>query len=236
MALPRLNEFPTYTLKLPSTDQQVKFRPFVTKEQKVLMIALETGDRQNVAQAIEDIITTCTDIKDYSQLTTFDVEYIFLQLRSKSVGEKADIKVRCDECGEFQDVQVDLSKIKVSGNTKPVKIKLTDSVTVEMRYPAEKEITANQALLEAGSYTQELIELIVTSMYKIYTDEEMFLVSDSPKEEVYDFVESTTKPQFQKMVEFVTSIPQTKHDINFTCTSCGHESTLEITGISDFFG
>ena len=237
MALPKVNELPSYVTSLPSTGEKVKYRPFVMKEQKNLLIALETQDELQTVQALEDLIMSCTDVNDYATLATFDVEYLFLQIRCKSVGETASVMVMCNSCAKQSKVDVDLSKIEVSIDKDALKkIKLTDDISVEMKYPSQKHIMNNDALVNAETRTEELIYTILECINKIYTEEEMFLAKDSTQEELIEFVEGMTADQFNRLINFVTSIPQTIHDVEYNCEHCGEKNIYRLYGINDFFG
>jgi len=237
MALPKVNDLPSYVTKLPSTGEKVKFRPFVMKEQKNLLIALETNDEKQIIQSLEDIILACTDINDYSKLATFDVEYLFIQIRTKSVGETATILCTCQSCMQKTKVDVDLSKIDIEVDKDATKkIKINDAISIEMKYPSQQGMINNTRLMNAGTRTEELILTIIECLNKIYTEEEMFLASDSTFEELLDFIDSMTTEQFNMLVNFVTSLPQTMHSVEWNCEHCEKNNVYTIYGINDFFG
>ena len=137
MALPKLNTAPNYEMVIPSSGKKVRFRPFLVKEQKAMMIAAESNDNKVMFRSILDVLLACIEDKVYkNQLTSFDVEYMFLQMRSKSVGESSQVRVKCSECNEFNDLSINLEQIKVDVEKTTEKVQLTDDITVELNYPS----------------------------------------------------------------------------------------------------
>ena len=235
MALPRLNDSPTYALTIPSTGQSVTFRPFLVKEQKNLLIALETQDRKGLLRAIVKTIHSCVEQPLENELSTFDVDYVFTNIRVKSVGESTKIVLPCSACSESNEVDVDLSDVKVEGDIKPTLIKVTKDVSVKMRFPTYQELVDNPNMLEGTSVTESLIELLIVCMDSIQTEEERFSVKDESREEIINFIESMSPDQFTKLADFVNNIPSVQKNIDYKCTSCGETSNRVLKGMDDFF-
>lgn len=235
MALPKLNSAPTYEMKIPSTGQSVVYRPFLVKEQKNLLIAFEAQNRRDLVRAVIRTIEACVEDTLGSALTTFDVDYMFTKIRAKSVGETADILVPCEECESSNEVQVELDKVEVSNDLPEMLIPINDEVTVKMKFPTYEEFLSNQTLLDSTSATEALLQLIVTCLDSVLTEEERFAIKDEPQEEIVTFLESMTAEQFGKVSAFAASIPALTQDLEFACTSCGHNNKKTLKGLDDFF-
>lgn len=235
MALPKLNSAPTYEMKIPSTGQSVVYRPFLVKEQKHLLIAFEAQNRQDLVRAVIRTIEACVEEKIDSPLTTFDVDYMFTKIRAKSVGETADILVPCGECDTKNEIKVELDKVEVSGEIPEMLVQITEDVTVKMKFPTYEEFLSNQTLLDSSSATEALLQLIVTCMDSVLTEEERVSIKDEPHEEIVTFLESMTTEQFEQVSAFAASIPALTQDLEFACTSCGHNNKKTLKGLDDFF-
>ena len=235
MALPKLNEAPSYAVTVPSSGQETTFRPFLVKEQKALMIAYETQERPDIIRAIVRTIHSCVEEPISSKLTTFDVDYLFTKIRSKSVGEKANLIVTCEECESENEVEVDLDGISVDGEIRREAIEITEDVSLVMKYPTYDDLLANTNLLGVSTRTEELLELIVSCMESVISNDEKIDLMDETRETVLEFVESMTNDQFDKVVGFVNEAPTIKQDVTFKCVSCGHDNVRELKGIDDFF-
>lgn len=235
MALPQLNLTPSYDLTIPSTGQTVTYRPFLVKEQKNLLIALETQDRKGLLRSIVRTIHACVEQPIESKLTTFDVDYAFTKIRSKSVGETATILLPCDNCETKNEITVELDSVQLEGTVKESVINITDSIAVKMRYPSYDEFLDNQALLDSESLTESLFELMVVCMEAIHTEEERYSLKDESREDVVAFIESMTTDQYQKIADYVNQIPYIVKKVDFTCSSCGHVNEKELKGMDDFF-
>jgi len=236
MALPLLNAAPKYELIVPSTGKKLRYRPFLVKEQKILLLAYESQDKKQIVNAILDTVTACTsgDI-DVLDLTTFDVDYIFTQIRSKSVGEKVDLQIACSSCEHLNDVQVNLEDIEIEVEKDSEIIKLNDEISIKMKYPNYNRFMLNSKIFEVTSASEMIIEIVISSIDAIMTEEENLLAKDESREELLSFVESMNAEQFEKISQFVESMPVMKHEINFKCISCGEENTRLLQGIDDFF-
>ena len=233
MALPKINEVPKYFLEIPSTDEKVAYRPFLTKEQKILLIAMESQDQNNILNSITDIIQACmiSDI-NIKQLTTFDVEYIFTQIRAKSVGENSKIGMTCTECQETNELNINLAEIKVNKENIPSNIiKLNDTYTLKLKYP--NYLFTLKAT--ADSFTENMLYLISGCLDTLNTEEEQIAFKDETDADIMDFIDSLTTVQFEEIVIFVNAIPKLEHKVEFVCTKCQHENHGTLRGINDFF-
>ena len=237
MALPKLNT-PTYELEIPSTDEKIKYRPFLVKEEKILMMALETKDNAQIVNAVKDIVTECTFNKiNISTMPMFDTEYIFLQIRSKSVGEVSKIKILCpDGDGKtYADVEINLDEVKVQvGNDHTNKIELSDDMGVIMTYP-NIDSFADSGIQDITA--SNMLEVIGTCILQIYEEkgEKVYESKDQTKKELNDFIESMNTKQFQDIQKFFDTMPKLKHEIKIKNPKTKKESKVTLTGLNDFF-
>ena len=237
MALPKL-EVPIYELTVPSTDEKIKYRPFLIKEEKILLIAMESGQNEDVIQAVKQIVSECTfNTLKLGSMPMFDVEYIFLQIRSKSVGEVSKLKVLCRDDGEtYANVEVDLTEIEVQVNDDHTnKIELTDEMGVIMRYPTiDSFSTAGISDITADN----MLDVIVTCIDKIYDKkgEDVYDSKDSSQKELMDFVEGMNTQQFQDVQAFFDSMPKLRHEITVVNPKTKVENVVALSGLNDFFG
>ena len=237
MALPKL-DVPIYELTVPSTDEKIKYRPFLIKEEKILLIAMESGENEDVIQAVKQIVSECTFNKlKLGSMPMFDVEYIFLQIRSKSVGEVSKLKVLCRDDGEtYANVEVDLTEIEVQVNDDHTnKIELTDEMGVIMKYPTiDSFSTAGISDITADN----MLDVIVACIDKIYDKkgEEVYDSKDSSKKELMDFVEGMNTTQFQDVQAFFDSMPKLRHEITVVNPKTKVENVVALSGLNDFFG
>lgn len=235
MALPRLNEVPEYELVIPSTNEKVSYRPFLVKEQKILLIAAESQDRRQMLSAVINMVESCISNLRRDRLTTFDLDYIFTQIRSKSVGESTELIALCSDCDHQNKITVNLDNAKLSAEPKQSKIHLTDDIIVEMKYPSYHDIMNTDAIITGSSQTEMAIEMIKLSLDKILTEEEAIVVREEPDEEINRFIDSLNDDQFRKLSEFIQDIPKLQIDNSFKCESCGKENIRMIEGIEAFF-
>ena len=234
--LPKLAT-PKYDMIVPSTGKAITYRPYVVKEEKILLIALETQDEDAIEKAVLNIINECVETPiNVNDLTTFDVEFMFITLRSKSVGEGIKLTPKCDgdECEEINEVVINLEKVTVENlKDAPDKhIKLTDDISIDLKWHTMKDRTED---LKKETETETIINMIVTSLETIYSGEDTYAVKDATKKEVVEFVESLNTDQFNDIVEVLSNIPYLSYDMDFDCKKCGKNNTIELRGLIDFF-
>ena len=238
MALPKLNT-PTYELEVPSTDDKIKYRPFLVKEEKILMIAMESKDNGQIVNAVRDIVSECTFNKlNIATMPMFDVEYIFLQIRAKSVGEVSKLKLLCpDDKKTYADVEVDLTEVQVQvdSDNHTNKIELTDSMGMIMTYPTIDSFT------ESGIQNinaNNMLDVIGSCVLQIYEQngEKVYQAKDQTKKELTEFIESMNTHQFKKIQAFFDTMPKLKHTIKVKNPKTKKSSDVTLTGLNDFFG
>jgi len=237
MALPKITT-PTYELVVPSTDEKVKYRPFLVKEEKILLIAMESDDSIQIIEAVKEIVTECTfDKLDLGSMPMFDVEYIFLQIRGKSVGEISNLKLLCLDDGKtYADVEVNLSDIAVEVDELHTnKIELTDEMGIIMTYPTINSF-ANTGITAINS--SNMLDVISTCILQIYDKkgEEIFDAKDQTKEELNDFIEQLNSAQFKEIQKFFETMPKLQHEVIVKNPKTGFENKVLLAGLNDFFG
>ena len=236
MALPIL-ESSKYTTIIPSTGVSVEYRPFLVKEEKILMIAQETEKSEDMINAMKDIIRACTFNKvDPNLLTTFDLEFIFLKLRAKSIGEKSNINIACNICSTMNPIEIDLDTVNAPVVSKnDTQIMLTPKVGIKMRHVRVKDLA--KLSRESKSKIDTMNDTIIASIHSIFDENGIYPTDTTPKTELIDFINSLTRAQMEKIETFISSAPQIKLDVNFTCINpeCKHENKIEITGVQSFF-
>lgn len=232
MALPKLNDTPQYELVVPSTGDRIRYRPYLVKEEKVLLLAFETQDQRQMMNAMVDTIVACVDDTiDKKSLTTFDVEYMFLQIRGKSVGETATVGLKCGNCDNVEEVRINLSEITVDKKDVSNVIELTSDISVEMRYPRFIEVADNVDGTKED--TQLAFDMIEKSISAVLTGDER--ITDFSRKELTEFVESMTSTQLEKISQFVREIPSLQKEVDYKCSECGEDNHIKLEGISDFF-
>lgn len=237
MALPKI-ETPTYELTLPSQDTKIKYRPFLVKEEKVLLMASETGQQKEMIQAVKDIVSTCTfNELNASSLPIFDLEYVFLQIRAKSVGEVSKFKVLCpDDKKTYAEAEVDLSKVEVQvddGHTNKVILDEKRNLGVVFTYPTVDTVSVGEDV-QADSKT--LFKVLVNCIDHIFEGDKTYPAKDSTKEELDQFVEGLTQEQFEKFRHFFETMPKLKHEVEIENPKTKVKSKVTLQGIQDFFG
>ena len=235
MALPIL-ETATYELTLPSADVVVKYRPFLVKEEKVLLQALESNDDVEIKNAIIDIVSTCTFGQvNAKALPTFDLEYVFLQVRSKSVGEIAKIRLLCpDDKETYVTKEVDLSKVEVQVDDEHTnEIKISDTIKMIMKYPTID--TVDPKLNVKGMKTQQVFDMITGCIHSIIGGEKEHFVKDYTKDELNKFIESLDRKSFDKLNKFFDTMPQLRHEIEVENPKTKVKSKIVLKGAQDFF-
>lgn len=238
MALPRLNENPQYELTIPSTGEIVKYRPFLVKEQKVLILALESQDQRQVLNAILNCINACVENVNTKKLATFDIEYIFTQIRSKSVGETTDVNLSCTACNEYTPVKINLDEIKLENeiDAKTKHIQLTSDIAVELKYPTYHEFLNSKSVQQDEVSVNMVYDMMASCIAAvIINDEERIEVQGESSEEVESFINSLNNEQFEKISKFVETIPKITMSVDYICESCKQENTKKLEGLSDFF-
>ena len=236
MALPKLTT-PTYELEIPSTDEKIKYRPFLVKEEKILMMAMESKSSADITQAVKDIVMECTFNKvDISNMPMFDVEYIFLNIRSKSVGEVSKLKILCQDDGKtYADVELDLNEVKVQvGDDHTNKIELTEDMGLIMKYPTIDSFS------ETGIRDinpSNMLDVISTCILQIYEKkgEKTYDPKDQTKKELTEFIEQLNTKQFKDVQKFFETMPKLKHEITIKNPKTKKESKITLTGLNDFF-
>ena len=236
MALPKLTT-PTYELEIPSTDAKIKYRPFLVKEEKILMMAMESKKNPDIVQAVKDIVSECTFNKiDLSDLPMFDVEYIFLQIRSKSVGEVSKLKLLCPDDGvTYADLELDLSEVKVQvGDDHTNKITLDNGMGMIMKYPTIDSFK-DSGIQDINA--TNMLEVIGACIQQIYEEEgkKTYDPKDQTQKEVTDFIEQLTTKQFQNVQSFFDTMPKLKHTVKITNPKTKKESEIVLSGLNDFF-
>ena len=236
MALPKLNT-PTYELEVPSTDEKIKYRPFLVKEEKILMIAMESKDNTQIVNAVRDIVSSCTFEKlNVANLPMFDVEYIFLQIRAKSVGEISKLKLLCpDDQKTYADVEVDLTKVEVQVKDDHTnKIELTDDMGMIMTYPTIDSFTDTG--IQAVT-AENMIEVIGSCILQIYEEkgEKVYNAKDQTKKELTEFVEQMNTSQFKKMQAFFDTMHKLTNTVKVKNPKTKKSSDVVLNGLNDFF-
>jgi hypothetical protein len=229
MTLPVINT-PKYELTLPGSGKKISYRPFLVKEEKILMMASESEDPKTMELAVGQIVDACVDGGlDIKELPTFDVEYLFVNLRGKSVGETVDLKVQCEKCKHEVTKRVDVTEVKVVEDKKAeLKIPITDSIGIVMKYPSYGEISQADA-------DKDPLSVINTCIDYIYDDQQVYKADECSKEELDQFVESLNHAQLMKLQEFFTTMPRLEKDISWKCEKCEHKNKQKITGMASFF-
>ena len=235
MALPIL-ETATYELTLPSADVKVKYRPFLVKEEKVLLQALESNNDVEIKNAIKDIVSTCTFGQiDASKLPTFDLEYVFLQVRSKSVGEVAKIRLLCpDDKETYVTKEIDLSKVEVQVDDEHTnEIKISDKIKMIMKYPTIDTVDPKTNV--KGMKTQQVFDMITGCIHSIIDGEKEHFVKDYTKDELNKFIESLDRKSFDNLNKFFETMPQLRHEIEVENPKTKVKSKIVLKGAQDFF-
>ena len=238
MALPQAN-VAKYELTLPSQQKTITYRPFLVKEEKILLMALESGKSDEMLRAIKEIVKSCTfgelEPDDYP---LFDIEFVFLQIRAKSVGEVAKLKVLCpDDKKTYANIEVDLSKVEVyvdDDHSNNIVLDETRQLGVVLKYPSLKSI--NEGIMSGNIKLSETYEMIYNSIEQIYEGDKSYLSKDTTKEEIKDFIDGLTGDQMKKIQGFFSSMPRLEHKLNVTNPVTKVESEVTLKGLADFFG
>ena len=235
MPLPKLN-VPKYKLKLPSDNRTVNYRPFLVKEEKLLLLATETGSQEDIVEAIKRIIVDCTDIHDIDNLPTFDIEYVFLQIRTKSVGESVEVQVTCPDDEEtVVPVKIPLNEIKVKKDKKHKKeIKLGTDIILTMNYPS-LDTFVKMNFQDEDPTVDAVFEMAAGCVKQIADAEQVYDAMDTPKEELIEFFDQLSSKQFQEVQDFFDTMPKLSHVVKVTNPKTKKESDVTLEGLSAFF-
>jgi len=238
MTLPTI-ETPTYTLSLPSSGDTIEYRPFLMKEEKILLMAVEGNSEKESVKALKQVLKNCvlTDI-NINELPLFDLEYIFIHLRSKSVGEKIELQFNCNntDCNHTNNIKVDLTNIEILRNKNHNnKIELTPTVGLFMKYPSFNSFINNFALQKSIN-TNNFFDLLIDCIDSIYDETQVYSHKDITRQELVMFVEKLTQEQSQKIKVFFDTMPKIQKDLTFVCKKCEHENKILLENFSDFFG
>ena len=236
MALPKLNT-PTYELEVPSTDEKIKYRPFLVKEEKILLMALESGKNADIIQAVKDIVSECTFGKiDLGTMPMFDIEYIFLNIRAKSVGEVSKIKLLCpDDKKTYTETEINLTEVQVQVDEEHTnKIELTDDMGMIMTYPT---IDSFQDTGIQNVNAGNMLEVISSCILQIYekNGEKVYQAKDQTKKELIEFVEQLNTKQFKELQKFFDTMPKLKHTVKVKNPKTKKTSDIVLQGLNDFF-
>lgn len=240
MALPKI-DVPTYEIELPVSKTKIKYRPFLVKEQRNLLMAIESSDSSTIQQNIKDILYNCTLTEgvEIEKLPIIDVEYYFINLRAKSVGEIVESKYRCNnevegkECGNIMEKDIDLTKIAVKINDVSPEIQLTPTITVKLKYP-EFGIVKDSLLYD--NINDITFHMIAQSIEYIYDGNQFYYANESTPEELVEFVEGLNQEQFSKIENFFNNLPRLKETLDIKCSRCGFDHKIEVEGLESFFG
>ena len=238
MPLPKIAT-PTYELELPSTGKTIQYRPFLVKEEKLLVIALESEDTKQITNAIKAVLKSCILTKGIKvdHLPTFDIEFLFLNIRGKSVGEELEVKVTCPDDKETQvPITINLDDIKVDKNKEHNnQIKLDDNIMMEMKYPSLEEFIKNNFDFNDKNQMEQSFDLIASCIDKIYTQEEVWATEDCTKKEMNEFLESMNSSQFKEIEKFFETMPKLSHTIKVTNPKTKVKSDVVLEGLASFF-
>lgn len=239
MPLPTIST-PTYELVLPSTNQKIKYRPFLVKEEKLLVLALETENTKDITNAIKQVIKNCIETKNVKvdALPTFDIEYLFLNIRGKSVGEEVEVNIICPDDRETQvPVSIPLDEIKVEKNDDHVDtIKVDETLMMKMKYPSLEQFIKNNFDMTDETNLEQSFDLIVDCIDQIYTEEEVWAAADCTKKELKNFLEQMNSAQFREIEKFFTTMPKLSYKVSVTNPNTKVESEVVLEGLASFFG
>ena len=238
MPLPKVNT-PTYELVLPSTNKKIKYRPFLVREEKILSMALETEDVKQITSSVIEILNACILTRGIKieKLATFDLEYLFLNVRAKSVGESIDVNVTCpDDNKTTVEVKVDIDSIKIikSKNHKDT-VKLDDTLSLKLNYPSIEQFIENNFESSKGGEVTNTLDMITSCIDMIYSDEESWNASETPKKDLEEFIEQLNTKQFRVIEGFFDTMPKLSHSIKVKNPKTDVESTVVLEGLAAFF-
>lgn len=227
---------PQYKIELPSTGEQINMRPYLVKEEKVLMIALESNDPVQISEAVRNIIMSCYSIDSLDKLTVFDIEYLFLMLRSKSVGEKMNLQIKCNEegCGKLTPITIDVADVEIINKNQDRNILLDEKsgIGVVMNYPS-MEMIANLDIEKLNS-SEGMMDIIMESIDSIYDEDNVYDAAVESKEELTSFFDNLSGEQYKKIMNFFRDVPAVYYKSEYDCI-CGKKNDIELRGLNSFF-
>ena len=239
MPLPKIST-PTYELVLPSTGKKVKYRPFLVREEKILILALESENTKQITTAIKSILKECISTRGVKvdDLPTFDIEYLFLNIRGKSVGEALDLMVTCPDDGETQvPVKIFIDEIQVQKDSKHTQdIKLDDTLTLRMKYPSLNQFIQNNFDFSEDDSVDASFDIISSCIDQVYNEDESWAASDCTKKELKEWVETLNTNQFKEVESFFTTMPKLSHTVKVKNPKTKVESDITLEGLTSFFG
>ena len=238
MPLPKIST-PTYELELPSSGKTIKFRPFLVKEEKLLVLALESDDSKEITNAIKAVLKDCIQTRGIKveTLPTFDIEYLFLNIRGKSVGEDIEVSVLCPDDGEtYAEVQINIDEIKVTKDKKHSnQIKLDDKLMMEMKYPSLDQFVKSNFEFNESNQVDQSFELIASCIDKVYSEDEAWTTDDFTKKEVTEFLEQMNSSQFKEIESFFATMPKLSHEVQVVNPKTKKKSKVTLEGLASFF-
>ena len=239
MPLPTIST-PTYELVLPSSNRKIKFRPFLVKEEKILILAMESQDTKQIANAVKNVITHCILTKGIKvdKLSTFDIEYLFLNIRGKSVGEDIEVMVTCPDDGKTQvPALINIDSIKIQKSDDHDRdIKLDEQYTLRMRYPSLNEFIKNNFATTTEMNVDDTFDLIASCIDQVYSEEESWASADCTKKELSTFLEQLGSKQFKAIEKFFETMPKLSHTVKVTNPNTKKECEIVLEGLQNFFG
>lgn len=236
MALPKLNNTPYYDVTIPSTGEKARYRPYLVKEEKVLLMASESESESEIGNAILDVICQCVEGVQRDKITSYDMEYLFLKLRAKAVGESTDILFPCNSCEKDTEVKVKIDDVELDiPKDKNNMIKLSDDMILEVKYPTYNSIINDKILASSESNIEVMYQTAMLCLSALHVKDERMNFADEPIEDIVEFIGGLTTEQFQKLSEFANSIPTVKKKLEWKCKHCEAQNSREVTGLLGFF-
>ena len=239
MPLPTIST-PTYELTLPSSKRKIKYRPFLVKEEKILIIAMESQDVKQIARAVKDVLSKCIMTKGtkVEKLSTFDIEYLFLNIRGKSVGEHIEVMVTCPDDGKTQvPMSINIDDINVqTDENHTIDIKLDETYTLRMKYPSLDEFIKSNFNFDTNMNVDDTFDLIASCIDQVYSDEESWSHQECTKKELTEFVDQLNSSQFKEVEKFFETMPKLSHTVKVTNPNTKVESEIVLEGLQNFFG
>ena len=239
MPLPKITA-PTYELVLPSSGRKCRYRPFLVKEEKLLIIAMESEDTKQITTAVQNVLKNCILTRGIKveKLATFDIEYLFLNIRGKSVGEEVEVMITCPDDGETQvPAVISLDDIKINetkGHTRDIKI--DDTLSLRMKYPSMDEFVKNNFDISEGMDIEDTFELIASCIEQVYSEEESWNASDCTRKELVDFIDQLGTKQFKEVENFFATMPKLSHTLKVVNPKTKVENEILLEGLQSFFG